>query len=103
MNTSWRGAPCVHLASYFQSKGDVRADESGGRVCAAGVRAEPMLSTFLRLLVVITLHTSLLSFGQDSQPKISPGNGGDFSTVNQSTQGLTKVPTGVILVKGAWS
>jgi hypothetical protein len=33
----------------------------------------------------------------------APGNGGDFSSVTSSTETLTKVPTGVILVKGAWS
>ena len=32
--------------------------------------------------------------------KIAPRNGGDFSDV---VQPATKVPTGVILVKGAWS
>jgi hypothetical protein len=66
-----------------------------------------MRSNFLRLSVVITLHMSLLASrlasGQDSQPKSGPGNGGDFSSANNSTQALTKVPTVVILVKGAWS
>jgi hypothetical protein len=66
-----------------------------------------MRSNFLRLSVVIMLHLSLLASRpascQDSQPKSGPGNGGDFSTANNSTQVLTKVPTGVILLKGAWS
>jgi hypothetical protein len=62
-----------------------------------------MRSNILRLLVVITLHMSLLSAGQDSQPKSAPGNGGDFSNATKSTSALTKVPTRVILVKGAWS
>ncbi len=62
-----------------------------------------MRSNFLPLFFVTTLSVSLLSFGQDSQPKNAPGNGGDFSTAGPSSQGLTKVPAGVILVKGAWS
>ncbi len=62
-----------------------------------------MRSHFLCLFVATTLHVSLLSFGQGSQPKSAPGNGGDFSTADQSPQGFTKVPTGVVLVKGAWS
>lgn len=42
----------------------------------------------------------LLAWGQSAKPQSVPQNGGDFS---DSTQPVTKVPTGVILVKGAWS
>jgi len=45
--------------------------------------------------IVIGLFVSLLAWGQSASK-----NGGDFSS---NTQPLTKVPAGVILVKGAWS
>jgi hypothetical protein len=51
-------------------------------------------------LVVFALSLSLLGWGQSAQPQSTPKNGGDFS---DNTQPVTKVPTGVILVKGAWS
>jgi hypothetical protein len=38
--------------------------------------------------------------GQKAGPQNVPKNGGDFSN---NTQALTKVPEGVLLVKGAWS
>ncbi|MGA7217295.1 MAG: hypothetical protein WBX38_03220 [Candidatus Sulfotelmatobacter sp.] len=41
-----------------------------------------------------------MAAGQAVQTKPSPRNGGDFS---ENPQVITKVPTGVILVKGAWS
>src|ERR1700685_538177 len=44
---------------------------------------------------VLVLSVSLLASGQSASK-----NGGDFSS---NTQPVTKVPTGVILVKGAWS
>lgn len=56
----------------------------------------------VRLLFVSSL-LSLLAYGQDSPSKSAPANGGDFSTAAASPETLTKVPTGVILVKGAWS
>ncbi len=58
---------------------------------------------FLRLLVVITLPISLAAFGQDSKPKNELNNGGDFSSATNSADAPVKVPTGVVLVKGAWS
>ncbi|HVR24429.1 MAG TPA: hypothetical protein VMU26_14035 [Candidatus Polarisedimenticolia bacterium] len=54
-----------------------------------------MSSGFLRFVIVLALPASLLAWGQ-SVPK----NGGDFSS---NTKPETKLPTGVILVKGAWS
>jgi len=55
---------------------------------------------FLYSLVVLAFFISLLAWAQDAQTQNPPKNGGDFSN---NTQPLTKVPTGVILVKGAWS
>ncbi len=54
-----------------------------------------MHSRFLYLLIVAVWSGSLLAWGQNA-----PQNGGDFSN---NMQPLTKVPEGVILVKGAWS
>jgi len=51
-------------------------------------------------LFVLALTLPLQPLGQDAQAQNVPKNGGDFSN---NTQPLTKVPTGVILVKGAWS
>jgi hypothetical protein len=59
-----------------------------------------MRSGLLYLLVVILLPVSLLANGQDSKLKSEPANGGDFSN---ATSPVTRVPTGVILIKGAWS
>jgi hypothetical protein len=42
----------------------------------------------------------LLASGQSAKPQNAFQSGGDFSN---NTQPVTKVPTGVILVKGAWS
>ena len=51
-------------------------------------------------LAAIVLSISLQSWGQSSQPQKPPANGGDFSnTLNP----VSKVPEGVILVKGAWA
>jgi len=55
---------------------------------------------FLLSLIVLALSTSLLAWGQSGQPENTPQNGGDFST---NTHPDVKVPTGVILIKGAWS
>ena len=55
---------------------------------------------FLRCLLVLTFSASLLAAGQSARPQAPPQNGGDFSS---NIQPLNKVPTGVILVKGAWS
>jgi hypothetical protein len=59
-----------------------------------------MRSGFLRLLAVFAFCVSLGAWGQGARPPKAPPNGGDFSN---STQPVTKVPTGVIMVKGAWS
>jgi len=59
-----------------------------------------MHSGFLRFSFVAAWSLSLLAWGQTSGPPKAPSNGGDFSN---NTQLLTKVPQGVVLVKGAWS
>jgi hypothetical protein len=51
---------------------------------------------FLALFVSM----SLPAWSQVAKPQAAPKNGGDFS---DNAQSVTKVPTGVILVKGAWS
>ncbi len=57
-----------------------------------------MRSRFLGPLLV--LASLLFPWSQDAKAQNAPKNGGDFS---DNLQPLTKVPTGVILVKGAWS
>ena len=59
-----------------------------------------MYSGFLRALLVLEVLVSLLAWGQEARPQSPPQNGGDFS---DNTHPLTKVPAGVILVKGASS
>jgi hypothetical protein len=49
---------------------------------------------------MLVFASSVLAWSQGTQPQNNPRNGGDFSDVIQP---VTKVPTGVILVKGAWS
>jgi hypothetical protein len=49
---------------------------------------------------MLVFASSLSAWSQGTQPQNNPKNGGDFSDVSQP---ITKVPTGVILVKGAWS
>jgi hypothetical protein len=51
-------------------------------------------------LLVLALSVSLPAVGQATKPQNPPKNGGDFS---DNIQPGSKVPTGVILVKGAWS
>jgi hypothetical protein len=58
-----------------------------------------MHSGFLRCLIVLSWVASLSAWGQSSGAK-GAVNGGDFSN---NTQPTINVPTGVILVKGAWS
>src|ERR1700722_9074675 len=50
--------------------------------------------------LLFVLSASLAAWGQSTAPQTPPSNGGDFST---TTQAVTKVPAGVILVKGAWA
>lgn len=59
-----------------------------------------MFSGSLRFLIVFAVSLPLTAWGQSDRPPNAPKNGGDFS---DNVQPLTKVPTGVILVKGAWS
>jgi hypothetical protein len=54
----------------------------------------------LCLSTALVLSLSLLTFGQSAPPQRSTNSGGDFSS---NVQPGKKVPTGVILVKGAWS
>ena len=56
-----------------------------------------MRSGFLRFLLVAL---SAVSVGSAAWPQNTTQNGGDFSS---NTHPATKVPEGVILVKGAWS
>src|ERR1700733_1714257 len=58
-----------------------------------------MGSGFLRCLMVLAASLSL-AWSQSAKPQNAPRNGGDFS---DNAQPSNKVPTGVILVKGAWS
>lgn len=59
-----------------------------------------MPGQFLRLLGVLAWFALLLPCSRAVEAQSSSRNGGDFSN---NTQPLTKVPEGVILVKGAWS
>ena len=59
-----------------------------------------MQSGFSRAFVFVALSASLLAWGQSARPQNIPENGGDFSN---NVQPKTKVPSDVILVKGAWS
>lgn len=59
-----------------------------------------MRSGFVCSLVVLGFSISLPALAQTAPSQNVPKNGGDFSN---ETQPITKVPTGVILVKGAWS
>src|SRR5947209_494783 len=62
-------------------------------------RGDPMQLRRLLLIFALAILSTITASGQTPQPP-TPLNGGDFSSV---TQPLTKVPTGVILIKGAWS
>jgi hypothetical protein len=55
-------------------------------------------ASFLSLLWFLSLAT--LGWGQGAKPPNAPRNGGDFA---DNVQSGSKVPAGVILVKGAWS
>jgi hypothetical protein len=54
----------------------------------------------LRFLLVLAFLISLPAWSQKAGSQNAPQNGGDFSNIQQPA---TKVPAGVILVKGAWS
>jgi hypothetical protein len=58
------------------------------------------MSGLLRSVIVLAVSLSLTAWGQNARPQNPPKNGGDFS---DNLQPVAKVPTGVILVKGAWS
>jgi TonB-like protein len=64
-----------------------------------------MRSQLLSFVVVCTLSVTMTVWSQTKEPpQSSPGHGntnGNYSA--NDIQQLTKVPTGVILVKGAWS
>jgi hypothetical protein len=59
-----------------------------------------MRSHFSCFWLVMVLSLSSLAWAQSTNPQDVPKNGGDFS---DNLHPLTKVPSGVILVKGAWS
>ncbi len=59
-----------------------------------------MLSRYLCFSLALLFSASLAASGQSAKPQNVRQNGGDFS--NGAPPG-NKVPTGVILVKGAWS
>jgi hypothetical protein len=59
-----------------------------------------MHSGFSRFMIVLALSVLSLAWVESARSQNVPQNGGDFSTNTHST---TKVPTGVILIKGAWS
>jgi hypothetical protein len=59
-----------------------------------------MFSKLILFLIVLAVCASPLASGQSTKAQNVPKNGGDFS---DNIQPGTKVPTGVILVKGAWS
>jgi hypothetical protein len=55
---------------------------------------------FLCLFVASVLSFPALAWGQNPKSQNASQSGGDFSN---GAQPVTKVPTGVILIKGAWS
>ncbi len=59
-----------------------------------------MRSRFPHSLLVLALSLASTAVGQGAKPQGAPKTGGDFSN---NLEPETKVPTGVILVKGAWS
>jgi hypothetical protein len=60
-----------------------------------------MPSRFRLSVIGLAAALPLLAWSQDSKPPNPPRNGGDFS--DNVSSSATKVPKGVILVKGAWS
>ncbi|MGD0988657.1 MAG: energy transducer TonB [Candidatus Sulfotelmatobacter sp.] len=59
-----------------------------------------MRNRLLPSLLFLALSASLAAWAQGPEPQNPLKNGGDFA---DNPQSVTKVPTGVILVKGAWS
>src|ERR1700685_4597354 len=59
-----------------------------------------MRSRFPYSLLVLALFLASTAVGQGAKPQGGPKTGGDFSN---NLEPEAKVPTGVILVKGAWS
>jgi hypothetical protein len=59
-----------------------------------------MRRRFTAWLATVVLFTPFLAWAQGTRPPATPKNGGDFSNTIIPD---AKVPTGVILVKGAWS
>jgi hypothetical protein len=59
-----------------------------------------MRSGFIPFIVVFASSMSMLDWSQTVGPQTAPKSGGDFS---ETTEPQTKIPVGVILVKGAWS
>jgi hypothetical protein len=59
-----------------------------------------MHSRFFCSLLVLALSLSSRAWAQSANPQTVPNNGGDFS---DNLHPQTKVPSGVVLVKGAWS
>jgi hypothetical protein len=59
-----------------------------------------MRSQFLGFLIILAWCVSVPSWGPRLDAQDAPKNGGDFS---DNAHPQTKVPEGVILVKGAWS
>jgi hypothetical protein len=59
-----------------------------------------MNTRFLCSLLILALSPWSLAWAQGAKPPSTPKNGGDFS---DNARPESKVPEGVILVKGAWS
>ena len=59
-----------------------------------------MCSQFLRFFAILAWSVLVLSWGSRVDAQDAPKNGGDFS---DNARPESKVPEGVILVKGAWS
>jgi Gram-negative bacterial TonB protein C-terminal len=58
-----------------------------------------MYSSFRHSSIFLVLLVSWLAFPSSAWPQASPSNGGDFSQNSEAK----KLPTNVILVKGAWA
>src|ERR1017187_5137995 len=93
----WRGREVSpELFQVKEEKDPLRSAKPPTKT--AWIRRRNMRSRFLCSLLV--LASSLSAWSQSTKPQPIPKNGGDFS---DNVQPGNKVPTGVILVKGAWS